>query len=70
MGPRAAEKRRSSVVKRLSGHRRARLAASLAALPVLALGAVDCYSTGDGSPPPLRDLYFPVGLQVSAGGTV
>jgi hypothetical protein len=39
-------------------------------LPVLTLGAVDCYSTGDGTAPPLQDFYFPVGLQVSAGGTV
>jgi hypothetical protein len=37
---------------------------------MLTLGAVDCYATGDGTPPPLQDLYFPVGLQVSAGGTV
>ena len=42
----------------------------LALLPVLTMGAVDCYSTGDGTPPPLKDFYFPVGLQVSAGGTV
>jgi hypothetical protein len=39
-------------------------------LPVLTLAAVDCYSTGDGSAPPLQDFYYPVGLQVSAGGTV
>jgi hypothetical protein len=66
MGPRVAEKRRSSIAKRLSGVRRA----WLAALPILVLGAANCYSTGDGSPPPLQDLYYPVGLQVSAGGTV
>jgi hypothetical protein len=38
----------------------------------LAVGgaSASCYSTGDGSPPPLRSLYYPVGLQVSAGGTV
>lgn len=42
----------------------------LALLPVLALGSADCYSTGDGAGPPLRSFYFPVGLQVSAGGTV
>lgn len=38
--------------------------------PIVALAAVDCYSTGDGTPPPLKDFYYPVGLQVSAGGTV
>lgn len=42
----------------------------LALLPVLTMGAVDCYSTGDGTPPPLKEFYFPVGLQVSAGGSV
>src|SRR3954462_7477168 len=39
-------------------------------LTLLPLATVDCYSTGDGSPPPLDQLYYPVGLRVSAGGTV
>jgi hypothetical protein len=39
-------------------------------LPILTLGVVDCYSTGDGTPPPTNQFYFPVGLQVSNGGTV
>ena len=43
---------------------------SFVALAVLGAGATNCYSTGDGSPPPLDQLYYPVGLQVSAGGTV
>jgi hypothetical protein len=42
----------------------------LAVLPLLTLGVVDCYSQGDGSSPPLDKFYFPVGLQVSAGGNV
>jgi hypothetical protein len=50
--------------------RRARPAVWLLVLPVLMLGAADCYSTGDGTAPPLDRFYFPVGLQVSAGGTV
>ena len=44
--------------------------AGLALLPLLMLGAADCYSTGDGTPPPLDQLYYPVGLRVSAGGSV
>ena len=46
--------------------------ACLASAIALAVGAASasCYSTGDGSPPPLRSFYYPVGLQVSAGGTV
>ena len=46
---------------------------SLGVLPLLTLltlSSVDCYSTGDGTAPPLDKLYYPVGLQVSAGGTV
>jgi hypothetical protein len=43
---------------------------ALGLLPVLALGVTDCYSTGDGTAPPVKDFYFPVGLQVSHGGTV
>jgi len=42
----------------------------LGALPVVALLTSDCYSSDDGTPPPLASLYFPVGLQVSAGGSV
>src|SRR4051794_32768388 len=42
----------------------------LLAVPLLTLSAVDCYSTGDGTPPPLDQLYYPVGLRVSAGGSV
>ncbi|MCL2724119.1 MAG: hypothetical protein FWD69_06735 [Polyangiaceae bacterium] len=34
------------------------------------MGGSACYSAGDGSPPPLNQFYFPVGLQVSAGGSV
>jgi hypothetical protein len=44
-----------------------------AALLALTIGAgsfVDCYSTGDGLAPPREALYFPVGLQVSHGGSV
>ncbi len=29
-----------------------------------------CYSSGDGTAPPLDDFYYPVGLRVSAEGTV
>lgn len=37
----------------------------------LALGIFpSCYSTDDGTTPPLDGFYFPVGLQVSAGGSV
>src|SRR5689334_16767020 len=39
-------------------------------LVVLTAGTADCYSTGDGTPPPVDQLYYPVGLRVSAGGTV
>ncbi|MCL2777497.1 MAG: hypothetical protein FWD73_05795 [Polyangiaceae bacterium] len=39
-------------------------------LTVGLLGGAACYSTGDGTPPPLNQFYFPVGLQVSAGGSV
>ncbi len=41
----------------------------LVSLVVLAGATTDCYSTGDGTAPPLDQLYYPVGLQVSAGGT-
>src|SRR5687767_2112689 len=38
---------------------------------VLLIGAAGgCYDTGDGTAPPLERFYFPVGLQVSHGGSV
>lgn len=38
---------------------------------MLGLGAVSaCYSTGDGTDPPIDRFYYPVGLQVSHGGSV
>ena len=41
------------------------------ALLLLGLSAdTACYNTGDGRAPPLRSLYFPVGLKVSHGGNV
>ena len=45
----------------------------LASVPGLVLGLAGtsaCYSTGDGTDPPLDSLYFPVGLEVSHGGSV
>lgn len=63
MARRAPEKPLLRVASRAS---RARLVAALAAC----VASASCYSTGDGSPPPLRSFYYPVGLQVSAGGTV
>jgi len=36
----------------------------------LALAGTNCYSNDEGQAPPLTSLYFPVGLQVSAGGNV
>ncbi len=38
-------------------------------LPLL-LGGVDCYSQGAGTGPPRNVFYFPVGLKVSANGSV
>jgi len=47
---------------------------SLAVLPLLLLPALvpagGCYDSGDGTSPPLDSFYFPVGLEVSHGGTV
>ncbi|AKU99458.1 hypothetical protein AKJ09_06122 [Labilithrix luteola] len=43
---------------------------ALAVVAGAGAGVTACYSTGDGSPPPLNQFYFPVGLQVSAGGNV
>jgi hypothetical protein len=46
---------------------------SIAVLPLLLIGLVadnGCYDTGDGTAPPLQRFYFPVGLEVSHGGTV
>ena len=41
------------------------------ALGVLATcAAAGCYSTGDGTAPPPKQIYFPVGLGVSRGGNV
>lgn len=56
-----------------SGTRRASVAARAAvvALAASAMGAgAACYSQGDGADPPLDQLYFPVSLQVSHGGSV
>ena len=44
--------------------------AKLFAPALLGAGIASCYSTGDGIPPPINDLYFPVGVQVSFGGSV
>ncbi len=52
------------------GRRLAKTLPILAILAILAATTTDCYSTGDGSAPPLDQLYYPVGLRVSAGGTV
>lgn len=41
-----------------------------AAACVSALALASCYSTGDGTPPPIDAFYYPVGLAVSAGGNV
>lgn len=41
-----------------------------AGLLALSPALTDCYSTGNGSSPPLDSLYFPVGLAVSHGGNV
>ena len=49
---------------------------TVAVVPLLLLGltglasAPACYNTGDGTPPPADQFYFPVGLSVSHGGTV
>ena len=51
------------------GRPRAKHRALLALSALLALGAA-CYSQGDGADPPLDRFYFPVGLQVSHGGSV
>ena len=42
----------------------------LGAMFCAAAGTSSCYSTGDGTAPPGKAIYYPVGLQVSAGGTV
>ncbi len=41
-----------------------------AALAAFSSSLVSCYSTGDGTDPPLDQFYFPVGLAVSHGGNV
>src|SRR5688572_12646727 len=46
---------------------------TFAVIPALLLGLGStsaCYDTGDGTAPPLDTFYFPVGLQVSHGGSV
>lgn len=46
---------------------------AFAVIPSLLLGLGStsaCYDTGDGTAPPLDSFYFPVGLQVSHGGSV
>jgi hypothetical protein len=45
-------------------------AAALAMVTTLVATANGCYSTGDGTAPPLDSIYFPVGLAVSPGGHV
>lgn len=53
------------------GRRRAKSCAILALPALLGLSISSaCYSQGDGADPPLDQLYFPVGLQVSHGGSV
>jgi hypothetical protein len=37
---------------------------------LVAATSTSCYSTGDGAEPPFDRFYFPVGLQVSHGGSV
>lgn len=51
------------------GRPRGKYRALFALSALLALGAA-CYSQGDGADPPLDRFYFPVGLQVSHGGSV
>ena len=55
-----------------AGHKRGlRLLGVLGLGGALALRLVPaCYSAGDGSAPPDKNLYFPVGLAVSEGGNV
>ena len=53
----------------ISPSRRGKYRALFALSALLALGAA-CYSQGDGADPPLDRFYFPVGLQVSHGGSV
>ncbi len=50
-----------------------RLVASFVAVTAtvtFGLGAPACYSAGDGTSPPGQQIYFPVGLVVSKGGSV
>jgi hypothetical protein len=46
------------------------LAAVVAGTSAAVLGAVGCYTSGDGTAPPPSTFYFPVGLAVSSGGNV
>jgi hypothetical protein len=49
----------------------ARRSVAVLALSVAApLADAACYDTGDGTSPPTRSFYFPVGLKVSHGGSV
>src|SRR5689334_1863933 len=41
-----------------------------ASVALLTAAAGGCYDTGDGTKPPVESFYFPVGLQVSHGGSV
>ena len=41
-----------------------------ASVALLMAAAGGCYDIGDGTKPPLENFYFPVGLQVSHGGSV
>src|SRR5580700_4931732 len=47
-----------------------RHAASACAALVAVVASASCYSTGTGTPPPINTFYYPVGLDVSAGGNV
>ncbi len=67
----AADPARLGRTRSVGGWARARARmVAVVVLPVLTLGVANCYSTRDGSAPPLDRLYYPVGLRVSAGGTV
>ncbi len=63
---------RSSVVSRACLGARLTTAAFAAGMVSVTAGALalGCYSTGDGTSPPSKAIYYPVGLRVSAGGTV
>lgn len=54
----------------LAGARRVLPALGLLLLGAAGVAHAGCYDTGDGSDPPLESFYFPVGAQVSHGGSV